>query len=195
MKPIQFAMIDPPWHWKPRGKNGDGRSPKYVRQDLNWLMSLDIKSIMARDSMVGLWMIDPMILQGYELAKAWGLKFCSVLFYWAKTNPKEGWLLPACLDRAWFMGNGYGTRANVEQCILFKFGRGLPRKAADVRRLIVSPIRKPHSRKPDEAYTRVERLFGEGITRADIFARYTRPGWVVWGNEVKSDFDIPTRQS
>jgi N6-adenosine-specific RNA methylase IME4 len=49
-----------------------------------------------------------------------------------------------------------------------------------VRKLIISP-RREHSRKPDEAYGRIERLF-EG-PYLEMFARSSRPGWDRWGAE------------
>jgi N6-adenosine-specific RNA methylase IME4 len=49
-----------------------------------------------------------------------------------------------------------------------------------VRRLIVAP-RREHSRKPDEAYRRVERLVAGPYF--ELFSRTTRPNWRAWGNE------------
>jgi N6-adenosine-specific RNA methylase IME4 len=49
-----------------------------------------------------------------------------------------------------------------------------------VRKLIVSP-RREHSRKPDEAYQRIEALCDGPYL--EMFARTRRPGWDVWGNE------------
>jgi MT-A70 len=60
--------------------------------------------------------------------------------------------------------------------------RGMPqRDAMDVHQLIVSPVRE-HSRKPDEAHERIERLFSGPYL--ELFARLDRPGWTTWGNEV-----------
>ena len=39
-----------------------------------------------------------------------------------------------------------------------------------------------HSRKPDELYSEIERLF-EG-PRCELFARQRRPGWDAWGLEI-----------
>lgn len=187
---FQFALIDPPWRWKARSVKGEGRSPKYLRQDLEWLKRLDVPSILADDAMVGLWVIDPMLPHAFELAEAWGLKYSSVLFYWVKTNRKSmGW---AYLDKTWLIGNGYGTRANPEQCWLFRRGKGLKRVSASERRLIVASVRE-HSRKPDEAYERSERLWGN-VSRIDVFARRQRPGWAVWGNEVESSVSIQVKE-
>jgi N6-adenosine-specific RNA methylase IME4 len=45
---------------------------------------------------------------------------------------------------------------------------------------VVAPVRE-HSRKPEELYTEIERLF-EG-PRCELFARERRPGWDAWGLE------------
>jgi N6-adenosine-specific RNA methylase IME4 len=82
-------------------------------------------------------------------------------------------------DRSFFTGLGFWTRANPEPCLLAT--RGKPhRSRADVRKLIVSP-RREHSRKPDEAYERIEALC-EG-PYLEMFARSPRAGWDRWGYE------------
>jgi N6-adenosine-specific RNA methylase IME4 len=40
-----------------------------------------------------------------------------------------------------------------------------------------------HSEKPDEAYRRMQRLFGGPYL--ELFARKERPGWKTWGNEIE----------
>jgi N6-adenosine-specific RNA methylase IME4 len=83
------------------------------------------------------------------------------------------------------MTQGYWTRANPEACWLAT--RGAPKRLhADVRQLIVAPIME-HSRKPDEAYERIERLV-EG-PYLELYARRPRPGWTSWGNELA--FELP----
>jgi N6-adenosine-specific RNA methylase IME4 len=100
---------------------------------------------------------------------------------WLKFNPVTG--------KAAF-GPGYGTRKNVEPCLLAR--RGSPvLKNRSVRDwmvgedawddLLVSP-RREHSRKPDEAYDRIETMFDGPYL--ELNARQTRPGWSAWGDEV-----------
>ena len=73
----------------------------------------------------------------------------------------------------------FWTRANPEPCLLAT--RGKPKRhRADVRKLIISP-RREHSRKPEEAYERIEALC-EG-PYLEMFARASRAGWDRWGNE------------
>ena len=78
------------------------------------------------------------------------------------------------------MGMGYWTRANTEPCLLAT--RGKPKRLnADVRQGIIEP-RRQHSRKPDCVHGRIERLVAGPYV--ELFARQSRPGWDVWGNEV-----------
>jgi N6-adenosine-specific RNA methylase IME4 len=49
-----------------------------------------------------------------------------------------------------------------------------------VKRLLISP-RREHSRKPDEIFTRIERLAPGPYL--EMFARDSRPGWDAWGNQ------------
>ena len=50
-----------------------------------------------------------------------------------------------------------------------------------VHSVIMEPI-GAHSEKPDEAYSRMERLYGG--PRLELFARKQREGWKTWGNEI-----------
>lgn len=125
---------------------------------------------------------------------AWGFSYRSRAFTWVKTN-KLGFITLAKLLRSgtprevveyiqkglWFMGNGYYSRANDEVCLLAVRGR-MPVSDRGVRSLIVSPIRE-HSRKPEEQYERIERLYPREI-KIELFARRMRPGWVTLGNEI-----------
>ena len=66
--------------------------------------------------------------------------------------------------------------------------RGRPKRLArDIPQLIVAP-RREHSRKPDEARTRIERLVC-GLY-VELFARERAPGWDAFGDELDF-FDTP----
>ena len=80
------------------------------------------------------------------MIEAWGFSYQTCAFDWIKLTA----------DGEPMMGMGYHTRSNSEPCLLAT--RGKPhRLSANVRKLIVSP-RREHSRKPDEAYERIEGL-------------------------------------
>jgi N6-adenosine-specific RNA methylase IME4 len=103
--------------------------------------------------------------------EAWGFKYKTVGFTWAKTNKKT---------LGFFTGLGYWTRGNPEMCLLATKGR--PKRInKDVAQLIVAP-RGRHSEKP-LLHGEIERLC-EG-PYIELFARKkTRDHWDFWGNEV-----------
>lgn len=181
--PYQLIYADPPWHFRVRSDKGDSRSAKnhYDVMNLSDIAGLPVADLAESDSVLLMWIIDPMIEEGYQVMRAWGFIPKTVGFYWVKQN-KSG--------VGFFTGLGYYTRANPEQCILGVRGKGLPRKDKGVPRLIVSP-RSRHSEKPEESYTRIERLFGN-VTRLEMFARKRRKGWDCFGNQVEDSISLPT---
>lgn len=77
---------------------------------------------------------------------------------------------------------GYHTRKQLEPCLLFKRGKGVPVLDHSVRQLILAAPRE-HSRKPEEQYDRLDALYGTEIARLEMFSRTPREGWTAWGNE------------
>ena len=50
---------------------------------------------------------------------------------------------------------------------------------------VIRERRREHSRKPDEAYDIIERMYPE-LPKIELFARNTRRGWDAWGNEIET---------
>ena len=127
----------------------------------------------------------PISAESIRANRGLGVHVQTVGFYWAKTNKRAN--LDALSQNDFFTGVGYWSRANVEQCLLAT--RGSPqRMAKDVRRLVISP-RREHSRKPDEVYSRIQRLTPGPYL--ELFSRDTREGWDAWGNQVALFDDGP----
>jgi N6-adenosine-specific RNA methylase IME4 len=150
--------------------------------DLAEIASLDVLRLAAEHCVLFLWAVDPMLPEAIEIGRAWGFTYKTIAFYWAKLR-REGstrHLLHDEPDHKLFpMGTGYWTRSNPEPCLLFT--RGHPkRKSAAVRKLLISE-RREHSRKPDEAYQRIEALVDGPYI--ELFARQRYPGWSQWGNQ------------
>ncbi len=147
---------DPPWTFATYSQKGKGRSPEahYACMSFADICAIPVAEWAARDSILFLWVTDPLLPKGLELIEAWGFTYKTVGFYWAKLNKS------ACAERfnreSFFTGMGFWTRANAEQCLLATRGRP-KRLAKDVRRLVVAP-RREHSRKTVEVYERIERL-------------------------------------
>lgn len=148
------------------------------------MADLPVARLAAPDCALFMWSTSAQTANSFWLAAQWGFKFSSKAFCWAKLNPnvvenfnKEP-SYPFC-DTHWSIGMGHGTRRNTEDCWLFM--RGQPKRLdRGVRELIVAP-RREHSRKPDDAYARIERLVAGPY--CELFSRTNRPGWSSWGNE------------
>lgn len=172
--PYGVIYADPPWNFATYSPKGHGRSASawYDTMSLDDIKALPVSEQAASDCVLLLWTTDPFLEHAFGVIHAWGFEYKTVGFYWAKCDASGGWPI----------GTGYWTRANPEQCLLAT--RGRPRRLnADVRKLIVSP-RREHSRKPDEAYGRIERLCAGPYL--ELFARERRLGWDSLGNEVES---------
>ena len=173
------VYADPPWTFATYSDKGKGRSAEahYSCMGFADICKLPVAEWAARDSILLLWVTDPLMPRGLDLMEAWGFTYKTVGFYWAKLNKSA--TREAFDERSFFTGLGYWTRANPEMCLLGT--RGSPKRLAkDVRRLVVTP-RREHSRKPDEVYERIERLAAGPYL--EVFAREGRPGWDAWGNQ------------
>ena len=159
------------WSGEEKDRTAESHYPTLSQQELE---ALPVDDLAADDCAVFLWAVMPQLPEALALIEAWGFQFKTCAFVWVKTT-KDG-ARPAT-------GMGYWTRANAEICLLAT--KGSPKRIdAGVSQIIVSP-RMEHSRKPDEAAERIERLLGDPSpkTHIELFARRARPKWTVWGNQ------------
>jgi N6-adenosine-specific RNA methylase IME4 len=133
-----------------------------------------VRQLAAKDCAIFMWATWPFMPVWNEVIEAWGFRFSGLAFDWIKLNPSGEGL---------HWGTGYGTHANPEPCMLAKLGNPL-RLDEGVHSVIMTPVGH-HSEKPDEAYSRMERLFGG--PRLELFARRPRAGWITWGDELPFD--------
>ncbi|WP_213175170.1 MT-A70 family methyltransferase [Croceicoccus gelatinilyticus] len=166
----------------------------YPTMSIEEMSALPIAEMAAKDAVLAMWIVGSHCDVAFDLAAAWGFPtFVTDLFYWAKqklVHANQVDLFTGDIPPP-PMSMGYYSRKQVEPCWLFKRGKGVPVAAHDVRQLIIAP-RAEHSRKPVEAYERLERMFS-AVPRIELFARNTRPGWSAWGNEV-GKYDAPSAQ-
>lgn len=145
---------------------------------------LPVQEWSAPDALMAMWGYDPMFPQAWELAKAWGFEWVTVLLRWIKTTEHPGQLYLFPIEKPDpLVGLGYHTRhGDCEELFLFKRGRGLPVLRHDISCVFYDLVRE-HSRKPDVVYKKLEALYGD-VRRIELFARTQRPGWQAWGLEV-----------
>ena len=176
--PYSVIYADPPWQY--RNNKGQGVAENhYNTMSMDELRALPVADLAAKDCALFLWITCPMLNEVWAILDAWGFQYKSVAFVWIKQNKKVPTL---------FWGMGYWTRANAELCVIAT--KGSPKRhSRSVHQVIVSPVEE-HSKKPDEARKRIEKLMGD-VPRIELFARQKSPGWDVWGNEVPGSIALP----
>jgi len=177
LKKYSVILADPPWEYRVWSKKGAGRSAEshYPTMNLADISALPVADLADTDCALFLWVTFPLLPDAFKVVEAWGMKYKSVAFVWAKTLRKSD---------GWHIGMGHYTRANAEICLLAT--KGSPKRVSkSVRQLIVSPVEE-HSKKPDETRSRIVQLFGD-IPRIELFARQRADGWDAWGNEVETN--------
>lgn len=199
LRPNGYAAIsaDPPWRFKSRtalqSENWNSRrdvEKHYPVMSLDDIKALPVGDLAAKDAHLFLWTTSPCLAQAFGVIEAWGFRYSSMAFVWIKLkrshNAMQLRIVPVA-DADLHIGLGLTTRKNAEFCLLARRGNAR-RIAKDVREVIMSPVRE-HSRKPDEAYQRIER-YCEG-PYLDLFARQSREGWDSWGAEAGKFDEVP----
>src|SRR6056300_720427 len=171
-KKYGVIYADPPWYFKTYSNKGKDKSPEkhYSCMSLSDIISLPVSELAKDDAVLLMWVVDPLLDQAFKVIDAWGFKYKTVGFTWAKTNRTK---------MGFFTGLGYCTRGNPEMCLLAT--KGKPKRISkSVPQLVVSE-RREHSRKPDIMYNHVENLLQGPYV--ELFARTQRSGWDSWGNQ------------
>lgn len=185
--PYDVIYADPPW-WYPQldKKHGHPQYPMMKPQELRDLSPL-LDEFSSDVCALIMWYTGPHAEEAMDLGRAWGFTYVTKLLSWCKTgvhHPDQLRLIePDDVDDFnVYSGGGRYTAHGTEDCGLWRRG-SLP-KVADltIRQVIHAPVRG-HSRKPDEARKRIERLW-PNAKRLEMFARDTCPGWSSWGNQV-----------
>ena len=172
-KKYRVIYADPPWTFKTYSDKGKDRSPEKHYKVLSHtdIVRLPVNRIAEDNAVLLMWVIDPLLDKAFEVINAWGFKYKTVGFTWAKTNKTKP---------GFFTGLGYWTRGNPEMCLLATKGRP-KRKSKSVNQLIISQ-RQRHSEKPLIHKDIEDLVDGPYI---ELFARKKpRDGWDYWGNEV-----------
>lgn len=173
--PFGTILADPPWQFNNRtGKMAPEhrRLCRYSTMALEEIMELPVAQLAAPKSHLYLWVPNALILEGLEVMRRWGFTYKTNLVWYKirKDGGPDG------------RGVGFYFR-NVTELVLFGV-RGHLRTGAAGRRQtnILTTRKREHSRKPDELYSIIEACSPGPYL--EMFARYARPGWMAWGNEV-----------
>lgn len=193
---FKTIIADPPWKYrdkvnsetskhvhqfgygadKIRGRRGaEGYYPTMTMDDI---LKMPIQSLAEDNAHLYLWTTNAFMVEGHQVCKAWGFTPRTILT-WTKGRLEGSRLILQ-------IGMGSYLR-NVTEHVIFAVRGKLRCKVKDEDTFLLAP-RGKHSQKPDEFFQLVERCSDGPFL--ELFARSKRPGWMSWGNEVKSDLQI-----
>jgi N6-adenosine-specific RNA methylase IME4 len=193
MNKYHVIYADPPWETKAgrelkgytflNGKqtfaagSNVARDLSYPTMTLEEIKALPVKSIAHADAHLYLWVTNQYLLEAKEVIKQWGFKY-STSIIWSK-NP---------------MGGGLGGAFGISHEILLFCRRGTLRTKCRIKGT-VHHVKRPyvngkpvHSKKPEYFAELIEKVSPGPYV--ELFARATRTGWDIWGNELQNDVQM-----
>jgi N6-adenosine-specific RNA methylase IME4 len=167
-------LIDPPWPQPIMGsynqhKNQRPDSLPYPTLTIPQIAALPIAHLSATAAHLWLWTTNRMLPHAFPLINAWGFHYMNCI--------------------TWHKPSGFGPYwINTTQHLLFAYNHKCYFTRARYQPTCYPFNPQRHSAKPDASYDLIEAI--SDPPRLELFARRTRPGWDVWGNEVESDIAI-----
>lgn len=196
------VIIDWPWLFKNFSEKGEEKNAlaHYDCMTIDEIIAFgkQIDGIFSKNCVVLMWVTWPLMMDWPRVIKGLRFEYSGLSWEWIKYNPETG---------NYAFGGGYGTRKNLEPCLLLT--RGNPKlkkdfdffgnidKAEGVRSVrdfieynpfdCIRDKRRDHSQKPHEQYVRAETMFNGPFL--DLFARpdpelAKREGWSFFGDQV-----------
>lgn len=179
---FRCIVADPPWEY-PEGFPTQSRTPgkwsgpietnplPYPSMTVEQIMALPVARMAAQHCRLWLWTTNRYLLDAFRVMEAWGFEYRQTLV-WHKAD-----------------GNMGGSVAPNSAEFLLVGARGNPTIMKKLKSSVVKlPQSKRHSKKPTEWQYLIESVDTE--PRLELFARRTRPGWHIWGNELTNGVEL-----
>ncbi len=168
------VLADPPWQFENRtGKVAPEhkRLSRYSTLSLSEIMEIPVDFVTAEKSHLYLWVPNALLLEGLKVMTSWGFEYKTNII-WHKIRKDGG---PD--------GRGVGFYfRNTTEILLFGVkGKLRTLKPGRTQVNIIKSQKQEHSRKPEEQYKIIESCSPGPYL--ELFARGTREGWDVWGNQ------------
>ena len=170
-------LADPPWPYNFSGTRNKDVPDDYETMKIEDICNLPIPA--SDNAVLFLWACWPLLYETKKVIEAWGFEYKTIGWVWVKAN-KSGF--------GFFTGMGFYTRSNTEPCLFAVKGKTMNVANMGIQSLIYAPVRE-HSRKPDEQYVKIEKLY-PNANYLELFARRNRKGWSAFGNEVKDTIEL-----
>lgn len=165
--PFRVIVADPPWAYAERRPTNDSRGyPGYSGMTIEEICALPVAGLADGDSFLWLWTTNAFLDESFDVCRAWGFKYRTLLT-WGKNK----------------IGLGDWLRGQTEHCLFASRGKPVVTLTAQSTLLIADT--GEHSEKPEAFYRLVEEVCpAPDQGRLEMFARKPREGWRAWGAEV-----------
>lgn len=169
---FDVVYADPPWDINQKGNYGACKH--YDLMTLDEIKAMPIADLCKENAVCFLWTTAGALPHAFGVLKEWGFKY-SGIYVWIKPG---------------YLGLGQPLRNCVEFCLLGKRGK-VEHTCKKQHNWGFFPFQF-HSKKPEEMYAVIERLYKNCPDRLELFAR-ERPSnlsYYCWGNECAGGSDI-----
>lgn len=187
-KKYNVIYADPPWTY-------DNKSMKYSADDkgniaaeeqynlmtLEKLKQMPLAELTEKDAVCFMWCVNPLMPEAFELLRAWGFKYKTMLTW--KKSTGTGYWFRGCTEHILFgvKGNVKAFRSGIDNFYECKSGKH---------------SEKPHhfrvaiSKAVEGAFADVKKLELFARSRAGMFPDYEYEGWDVYGNQVNNSINL-----
>lgn len=160
------VLADPPWSYDFSRSDSRKVENQYPTLQSGEIGDFPVGEIVTNDSILFLWTTSPKLQEGMQVMRQWGFAYKTCLVWDKKT-----------------IGMGYYARSRHELLLVGKRGEIPPPEPDSRPESVIRAKRGPHSKKPDEVYAVIERMYPD-LSKIELFARSKRDGWTSWGNQV-----------
>ena len=162
----QVIYADPPWEYRNSGFPMSAEK-KYPTMSTDKIASLNVKEISDEDSILFLWVTNPILEDAFKVIGMWGFEYKTNMV-WIKSVHTAGFYV-------------FGQHE-----LLLIATRGSMTAIEKKPKSIIYGKNTVHSRKPESVYEIIEGMY-PNLNYIELFARKTRDGWSSWGNEIPED--------
>lgn len=164
--PYTLIYADPPWRYEHVRTESRAIENQYPTMALEDICALPVQDIADEDCVLFLWATNPKLAEAMDVIRAWGFTYRTNMV-WVKDK----------------IGMGYYARQQHELLLVAVKGAPGAPMPEDRQSSVIEAPRTEHSKKPDEFYTLIERLYPLS-KKVELFARAPREGWAAWGNQL-----------
>jgi N6-adenosine-specific RNA methylase IME4 len=169
-----IILADPAWQFDMYVHGTRAPENHYGTMPLDDICALGVPQLATPDAVLFLWVPAALLFShALRVLDAWGFTH-RVNITWVKDSELG--------EKARRAGQGYWVRVHHELLLIATRGERILPDPSDLSSSVIYAPRREHSRKPDEAYEIIERMYPD-LPKIELFARSRRPGWDAWGNE------------